>query len=143
MDYGFIGRVSKKNDELTGLNEKHANVIKVTNHTYYRFRKQELSSWQLRVEVLEVRSSAGVAESGSVRLGVAGQAHDLSVKRISTERIATYAPESSSGDAFVGGVDFERDDGRDLGVLRCCGAFTPSTRLASIRRGRWWFIFRI
>ena len=54
MDYGFIGRVSKKNDELTGLNEKHANVIKVTNHTYYRFRKQELSSWQLRVEVLEV-----------------------------------------------------------------------------------------
>ena len=124
MDFGFIGRVSKKNDELTGLNEKHANVIKVTNHTYYRFRKQELSSWQLRVEVLEVRSSAGVAESGSVRLGVAGQAHDLSVKRISTERIATYAPESSSGDAFVGGVDFERDDGRDLGVpygafIRC------------------------
>ena len=143
MDYGFIGRVSKKNDELTGLNEKHANVIKVTNHTYYRFRKQELSSWQLRVEVLEVRSSAGVAESGSVRLGVAGQAHDLSVKRISTERIATYAPESSSGDAFVGGVDFERDDGRDLGVLRCCGAFTPSTRLASIRRGRGWFLFRV
>jgi hypothetical protein len=116
MDFGFIGRVSKKNDELTGLNEKHANVIKVTNHTYYRFRKQELSSWQLRVEVLEVRSSAGVAESGSVRLGVAGQAHDLSVKRISTERIATYAPESSSGDAFLCGVDFERDDGRDLGV---------------------------
>ena len=124
MDCGFIGRVSKKNDELTGLNEKHANVIKVTNHTYYRFRKQELSSWQLRVEVLEVRSSAGVAESGSVRLAVAGQAHDLSVKRISTERIATYAPESSSGDAFAGGVDFERDDGRDLGVpygafIRC------------------------
>ena len=24
----------------------------------------------------------------------------------------------------------------DLGVPRCCGAFTPSTRLASIRRGR-------
>ena len=43
------------------------------------------------------------------------------MKRISTERIATYAPESSSGDAFVGGVDFERDDGRDLGVP--CGAF--------------------
>ena len=28
---------------------------------------------------------------------------------------------------------------RDLGVPRCCGAFTPSTRLASIRRGRGWF----
>ena len=28
-----------------------------------------------------------------------------------------------------------------LGVPRCCGAFTPSTRLVSIRRGRGWFIF--
>ena len=24
----------------------------------------------------------------------------------------------------------------DLGVLKCCGAFTPSTRLVSMRRGR-------
>ena len=31
----------------------------------------------------------------------------------------------------------------DLGVPRCCGAFTPSTRLASIRRGREWFLFRV
>ena len=31
----------------------------------------------------------------------------------------------------------------DLGVPRCCGAFTPSTRLVSIRRGRGWFLFRI
>ena len=30
---------------------------------------------------------------------------------------------------------------RDLGVPRCCGAFTPSTRLVPIRRGRGWFIF--
>ena len=29
----------------------------------------------------------------------------------------------------------------DLGVPRCCGAFTPSTRLVSIRRGRGWFFF--
>ena len=29
-----------------------------------------------------------------------------------------------------------------LGVQRCCGAFTPSTRLVSIRRGRGWFLFR-
>jgi hypothetical protein len=28
-----------------------------------------------------------------------------------------------------------------LGVLRCCGAFTPSTRLVSIRRGHGWFNF--
>jgi len=30
----------------------------------------------------------------------------------------------------------------DLGVPRCRGAFTPSRRLVSIRRGRGWFIFR-
>ena len=30
----------------------------------------------------------------------------------------------------------------DLGVPRCCGAFTPSTRLMSIRRGRGWSLFR-
>jgi len=28
-----------------------------------------------------------------------------------------------------------------LGVPRCCVAFTPSTRLVSIRRGRGWFLF--
>ena len=30
---------------------------------------------------------------------------------------------------------------RDLGVPSCGGAFTPSTRLVSIRRGRGWFLF--
>ena len=30
----------------------------------------------------------------------------------------------------------------DLGVPRCCGAFTLSTRLVFIRRGRGWFLFR-
>ena len=29
----------------------------------------------------------------------------------------------------------------DLGVLRCCGAFTLSTRVLSIRGGAGWFIF--
>ena len=29
----------------------------------------------------------------------------------------------------------------DLGVPRCCGAFTPSMRLVSIRRGRGWSLF--
>ncbi len=28
------------------------------------------------------------------------------------------------------------------GVPRCCGAFTPSTRVVSVRRGRDWFLFR-
>ena len=31
---------------------------------------------------------------------------------------------------------------RDLRVLKCRGAFTPSTRLVSIRRGRWWSVLR-
>ena len=30
----------------------------------------------------------------------------------------------------------------DLGVPRCCDAFTPSMRLVCIRRGRGWFLFR-
>ena len=30
----------------------------------------------------------------------------------------------------------------DLGVPRCCGAFTPSMRLVSRRGGRGWFLFR-
>mmetsp|Transcript_18358 Transcript_18358/g.54692 ORF Transcript_18358/g.54692 Transcript_18358/m.54692 type:complete len:386 (+) Transcript_18358:195-1352(+) len=31
----------------------------------------------------------------------------------------------------------------DLGVPQRCGAFTPSTRLVSVRRGRGWFHFRV
>ena len=31
----------------------------------------------------------------------------------------------------------------DLGVPSCGGAFTPSKRLVSIRRGRGWFLFRV
>ena len=31
----------------------------------------------------------------------------------------------------------------DLGVPRCCGAFTPSMRLVSIREAAGWLIFRI
>ena len=30
----------------------------------------------------------------------------------------------------------------DHGVPRCCGAFTPSTQLVSIRQGRGWFLYR-
>ena len=32
--------------------------------------------------------------------------------------------------------------GTDLGVLKCCGAFTPSTRLVSRNDGSGWFLFR-
>ena len=33
--------------------------------------------------------------------------------------------------------------GADLRVLRRCGAFTPSTRVVSVRRGRGWSLFRV
>ena len=33
-------------------------------------------------------------------------------------------------------------DKSDLGVPRCCGAFTPSSRVVSRRGGRGWFLFR-
>ena len=40
--------------------------------------------------------------------------------------------------------DFDEDESEsDLGVPLCRGAFTPSTRLVSIRRGRGWSLFRI
>ena len=32
--------------------------------------------------------------------------------------------------------------GTDLGVLKCCGAFTPSTRVVSRNDGSGWFLFR-
>ena len=41
-------------------------------------------------------------------------------------------------------LDVDVDNGKwryDFGVPRCCGAFTPSTRLVSIRRGHGWFLF--
>jgi len=42
-----------------------------------------------------------------------------------------------------GGVQMKCwDIGTILGVPRCCGAFTPSTRVVSRRGGRGWFLFR-
>ena len=41
-------------------------------------------------------------------------------------------------------ITFLKDDLRrcDLGVPRCCGAFTPSPRVVSRRGGRGWSLFR-
>ena len=38
-------------------------------------------------------------------------------------------------------MDNDAMDGSDLGVPRCCGAFTPSTRIVSRRECRGWFLF--
>ena len=37
----------------------------------------------------------------------------------------------------------DEDSGAYLGVLRCCGAFTPSTRLVFIREGAGCSFFRV
>ena len=48
-----------------------------------------------------------------------------------------YASEGLEWDA----VDFpDNTEVYDLGVPRCCGAFTPSTRVVSRRGGRGWFL---
>ena len=39
--------------------------------------------------------------------------------------------------------DYKGMKAYDLDVPRCCGAFTPSTRLVFIRRGSRWFLFRV
>ena len=58
----------------------------------------------------------------------------------------TYLKEPKERMPFLNRIFLTTDndamDGSDLGVPRCCGAFTPSTRVVSIRRGRWWFLFR-
>ncbi len=67
-----------------------------------------------------------------------------------TEDINQRLEEASKGDL----LDFKLDGGvstvwegtdyvRYFGVPRCCGAFTPSTRLVYIRRGHGWFLFRV
>ena len=45
------------------------------------------------------------------------------------------------GDNGMGAEAFVCKHGTDCGVPRCCGAFTPSMRLAFIRRGRGWSHF--
>ena len=151
MDYGFISRVSKKNDELLGLNEAHATVFKVSDHTYYRFKLRELSTWRLRVEVLEVRCSTGdLADSGMVTMKAAGVSHDVAIKQSARRRAGSgaadatpprpgddgddgdgegrsYAPVSSSGDAFVCGLDEE-----ELELHVAC-AFARGSRRAACR----------
>ena len=52
-------------------------------------------------------------------------------------RILLYVGNESPVEEYVNNTGLMYD----LGVPRCCGAFTPSTRLVSIRRGRGWFLF--
>ena len=44
-------------------------------------------------------------------------------------------------DAYGNVTEIKAKKTRDLGVLKCCGAFTSFKRLVSIRRGRGWSVF--
>ena len=50
---------------------------------------------------------------------------------------------SQRGRFDVPGIQMQYPVLCDLGVPSCCGAFTSSIRLVSIRRGRGWFLFRV
>ena len=53
-------------------------------------------------------------------------------------RILLYVGNESPVEEYVNNTGLMYD----LGVPRCCGAFTPSTRVVSRRGGRGWFLFR-
>ena len=53
-------------------------------------------------------------------------------------RILLYVGNESPVEEYVNNTGLMYD----LGVPRCCGAFTPSTRAVSRRGGRGWFLFR-
>ena len=53
-------------------------------------------------------------------------------------RVLLYVGNESPVDEYVNNTGLMYNPG----VPRCCGAFTPSTRLVSRRGGRGWFLFR-
>ena len=44
-------------------------------------------------------------------------------------------------DAYGNVTEIKAKKTHDLGVLKCCGAFTSFKRLVSRRTGRWWSVF--
>ena len=56
----------------------------------------------------------------------------------SVTRVLLYVGNESPVEEYVNNTGLMYD----LGVPRCCGAFTPSTCVVSRRGGRGWFLFR-
>ncbi|KAH8059912.1 hypothetical protein JL720_13722 [Aureococcus anophagefferens] len=86
MDYGFISRVSKKNDELLGLNEAHATVFKAAGVSH-------------DVAIKQRAAAVGSGAADAAATGDDGDDGDGEGR--------SYAPVSSSGDAFVCGLNEE------------------------------------
>jgi hypothetical protein len=59
------------------------------------------------------------------------------------EKTGETLPTKKPGDVNGQQFDMMNLTKCNLGVPRCCGAFTPSMRLVSIRRGRGCFFFRV
>ena len=59
--------------------------------------------------------------------------------------VGTFSCHGIEPSYFTNGAmaKINQDRGRDLRVLKCRGAFTPSTRLVSISRCRGWFLCRV
>ena len=125
---GAIGCEVLKNWSLIGLGEKSAGgKILVTDMD--RIEKSNLSRQLL------FRSS-DIGHAKSTRAALAAQQLNPSINVEGVEKRVGADSEDTFDDKFWSSLD-----GVHLGVPRCCGAFTPSTRLVSIRRGRGWFLF--
>ena len=63
---------------------------------------------------------------------------------IQNKNLAKYGllKDNEGGFLATNFVDYQLIDRCDLGVPRCCGTFTPSTRVVSRRGSRGWFLFR-
>ncbi len=125
---GAIGCEVLKNWSLIGLGEKSAGgKILVTDMD--RIEKSNLSRQLL------FRSS-DIGHAKSTRAALAAQQLNPSINVEGVEKRVGADSEDTFDDKFWSSLD-----GVHLGVPRCCGAFTPSTRLVSIRRGLGWFLF--
>ncbi|KAJ8603768.1 hypothetical protein CTAYLR_000320, partial [Chrysophaeum taylorii] len=104
LSFGFIERMSKRSDQVTGLSWRHATLVKISYHTFYRFNLREIGKWQLYVEVLGVR---GVAEgaNATVTLAAAGQSRSVALRPASGSD--ALVPASPDGDRFVCGFEDE------------------------------------
>ena len=77
------------------------------------------------------------------RIDTHGRHHGHPARRSITGKVLRVRHRPRPADASHDDVrQLPASAGTDCGVPRCCGAFTPSTRLVSRRGGRGWSLFR-